>query len=489
MSLVQNHFIGYFFHEKNDLWQTVVSLRNSFSEAIYITDEHTISEAKTNLNDIQIEVMSSDDIALREQVVRAKPVISSLQDKIKELLPEQLVIFIEMTWAVRTPSGDIYLREFHEAFQVFLTQFPTTIVCLYNESILLDEQLMLSLNSHPYIYAGNEYIENPYYLPPNILQKNQIKLRFNYRINKLIPERKSFSNQIAEVSQEDKSDYLLQKTFSSPIAQTNEGRWKIRCLGELRIRRENGELIEWNTKAGSTRKLKTLFAFLLIRGDRGASTEELADLLWPNADSTDQAVNRLYHAIRYLRLILEGEKAEKQKSAFITHQGSHYYLRLPYDSWIDLPMFQELCFKGNQHLKENNLEQVKICYESAERLYTGDLFNDIPQKYIDNNENDWLWSKRFWYREMYHKLLYSLANINRQLGNLALSIKYCDKVLAEDPSLEPAHREKLLSLAASQRFDALHRQYRIYCESLKKFNLGQPSEDMRKLYLNLSRKN
>ena len=489
MSLVQNHFIGYFFHEKNDLWQTVVSFRNSFSEAIYITDEHTVSEAKTNLNDIQIEVMSSDDIALREQVVRAKPVISSLQDKIKEFLPEQLVIFIEMTWAVRTPSGDIYLREFHEAFQVFLTQFPTTIVCLYNESILLDEQLMLSLNSHPYIYAGNEYIENPYYLPPNILQKNKIKLRFNYRLNKLIPERKAFSNQIAEVSQEDKSDYPLQKFFSSPIAQSSEGRWKIRCLGELRIRRENGELIEWNTKAGSTRKLKTLFAFLLIRGDRGASTEELADLLWPNADSTDQAVNRLYHAIRYLRLILEGEKAEKQKSAFITHQGSHYYLRLPYDSWIDLPMFQELCFKGNQHLKENNLEQVKICYESAERLYTGDLFNDIPQKYIDNNENDWLWSKRFWYREMYHKLLYSLANINRQLGNLALSIKYCDKVLAEDPSLEPAHREKLLSLAASQRFDALHRQYRIYCESLKKFNLGQPSEDMRKLYLNLSRKN
>jgi two-component SAPR family response regulator len=45
------------------------------------------------------------------------------------------------------------------------------------------------------------------------------------------------------------------------VAQANEGRWKIRCFGELRIHRENGELIDWNTKAGATKKLKTIFAF------------------------------------------------------------------------------------------------------------------------------------------------------------------------------------------------------------------------------------
>lgn len=488
-----NNFIAYFYSDKVSIWQNISSLiQNAF--VLYITDENPVPEVKNKLvineDNQQIEVLNSSEFYLREQVVRAKPVIKAIEEKIKLIENPEIFIFIEMSWAVRTPSGDIYLRELHEAFQNFLLQNPTiSIYCLYNESILLDEQLMLALNAHPYIYTLARNIENPYYLPPNIIKKNLIKPRFNYWLSQINPDRKQPNTLLNEEQLDEKKTYPLEKSFSTQIAQTEEGRWKIRCFGELKIRRENGETIEWNTKAGSTRKLKTIFAFLLIRGEKGASNEELADLLWPDAETTEQALNRLYHAIRYLRLILEGESQSKTKSSFIVHQGSNYFLRLPYDSWIDLPMFQELCFKGNQHLKEGNFEQVKICYESAERLYSGDLFSDIPQKYIDNNENDWLWSKRFWYREMYHKLLYSLANINRQLGDLSLSIKYCDKALAEDPNLEAAHREKLFALAESQRFDALHRQYRIYCESLKKFNLGQPSEDMRKLYLNLSRKN
>lgn len=492
MDLQQKNYIGYFFNNKSELWKEVKNTLQKFQNSIYVVDEHSISEAKSKLNleenvTNSIEILSTQDFFLREQVVRAKPVIESLAYKIKVFPTHDLVIFLEMTWAVRTPSGDIYLRELHEAFQLFLEKTPVTIICLYNESILLDEQLMLSLNSHPFIYTPDGKVANPYYLPHKIIRKNQVKLRFNHWLGNIYPAWHEQLNTKKEENQDEKNQYPLEKTIQTQVAQTSEGRWKIRFLGELSIHRENGELIDWNTKAGSTRKLKTIFAFLLIRGEKGASGEELADLLWPDSDSSEQGLNRLYHAIRYLRIVLEGP--QKQKSSFIVHQGSNYFLRLPYDSWVDLPMFQELCAKGNEHLKENNLEQVKICYESAERLYSGDLFSDIPQKYIDNNENDWLWSKRYWYREMYHKLLYSLANINRQLGNLSLAIKYCDKVLAEDPSLEPVHREKLIALAESQRFDALHRQYRIYCESLKKFNLGQPSEDMRKLYLNLSRKN
>lgn len=98
---------------------------------------------------------------------------------------------------------------------------------------------------------------------------------------------------------DEKQAYPLERPFQTMTAQTNEGRWKIRCLGEVRIYRENGQLIDWNTKAGATRKLKTLFAFLLIRGEKGANTEELADLLWSEADSIEQSLNRLYHAIRF----------------------------------------------------------------------------------------------------------------------------------------------------------------------------------------------
>ncbi len=487
----QISFSGYFFDQNQQIESLLASVSTAFSRRIYIADERPVAETRAHFSALSVlSFSSSAEYYLRESVVRAKPVCDAiLRTFHQENSP--LLLFIEMTWAVRTPSGDIYLRELQEAFQSLLAQNPDlSIICLYNESILLEEQLWLSLFAHPTILnESGEVLTNPHYLPPELRRKNQLKPRFSYWLQQLDPYRMptapSSSGNASIVLQD---AYPLEKPFQTRVAQGNEGRWKIRCFGELRIHRENGELIEWNTKAGATKKIKTLFAFLLSRGDRGATAEELADLLWPDADDSEQALNRLYHVVRYLRLVLGGQQ-ETKNASFVVHQGATYYLRLPFDSWIDLPMFQELCFKGNQFLKEGLLEQVRICYESAERLYSGDLFQDIPAKYIDSQENDWLWSRRYWYKEMYHKLLYSLASIYRQMGDLSLSLKYCDKALSEDPSLEAAHKEKMLSLAASQRFDALHRQYRIYVETCKKFNSGQPSEEIRQIYLNLSKKN
>lgn len=482
-------YLGLFIPSQDLQWTKVRELSLNFDRGLYICDQNTISDVKKELdNEVNfIEVFASSEFHLRDQVVRANPVIEAIKNKIDtQFQTENIVIFLEMTWAVRSPSGDIYLRELQEALQLFLINKDITLVCIYDESIMLDEQLLLGLFSHPKILAGNEIKENPYYLPPEIIKRNHLKTRFNFWLNKIDVNHakcKPFTTQKEDLNND---VYPVEKSLSTTVAQSKEGRWKIRCFGELRIHRENGELIEWNTKAGSTKKMKTLFAYLLLKGEKGATSEELADLLWPDAETTEQGLNRLYHSIRYLRIILGGEN---DGSSFISYQNSIYYLKLPFDSWIDLPMFQELCFKGNQHMQEENIEQAKICYEAAERLYSGDLFHDIPLKYIENNDNDWCWSKRYWFSEMYHKLLYSLAKIYRITGNLSTAINYCDKALVEDPLLEAAQIEKLITLAESQRFDALHRQYRIYSDSLRKFNNSLPSAEIRSIYLNLSKKN
>lgn len=482
-------YLGLFIPNQEIQWPIIREISLNYEKKLYIFDQNSPSDIKRELNveESYIDIFPSSEFHLRDHVVRANPVIEAIKVKVDQYFQTQnLIIFLEMTWAVRSPSGDIYLRELQEALQAFLINKEITLVCIYNESIMLDEQLLLGLFSHPKILTENEIKENPYYLPPEIIKRNHLKSRFNYWLNKIDTNHaksKAIFTQKEEVNSE---VYAVEKSFLTKIAQNSEGRWKIRCFGELRIHRENGELIEWNTKAGSTKKMKTLFAFLLLKGEKGATSEELADLLWPDAETTEQGLNRLYHSIRYLRIILGGEN---DGSSFISYQNSIYYLKLPFDSWIDLPMFQELCFKGNQHIQEQNIEQAKTCYEAAERLYSGDLFHDIPIKYIENNDNDWCWSKRYWYSEMYHKLLYGMAKIYRELGNLSVAINYCDKALAEDPLLEAAHIEKLITLAESQRFDALHRQFRIYTDSLRKFNNSQPSAEIRTIYLNLSKKN
>jgi two-component SAPR family response regulator len=63
--------------------------------------------------------------------------------------------------------------------------------------------------------------------------------------------------------------------------------------------------VDWEVAGGATRKTKTLFAHLLQKGGHGAATEELADLLWPEAESAEAARNWLYHTVKCLRDALE----------------------------------------------------------------------------------------------------------------------------------------------------------------------------------------
>jgi DNA-binding SARP family transcriptional activator len=74
------------------------------------------------------------------------------------------------------------------------------------------------------------------------------------------------------------------------------------------------------------------------------------------------------------------------------------------------------------------------------------------------------------------------------MGNLSEALNYCEKAFSLEPSSEPAHREKLLALKAANRMDAVHRHYRLYCESLKKFDLGTPSQEMITLYAKIIEK-
>jgi two-component SAPR family response regulator len=483
-------FIGLFYEKSADLWAAITPMMSNFW--IYIVDEHALQTVRSVLKPFlqKGEIFPSAELGLREPVFRYELAIQKIKAKIAgEKRP--LTLFLEMSWAVRTPSAAIYLRNFYLELHKLIDNQSLSILCLYNESILLDEQLLLSLYAHPMIFTQAGLKPNPYYLPPAIFQKNAPRTQFHYWLSQMDSNRVRMdsnpTNFVPTVLAA--QDYHIVKLTNIQTTHNEQYRWKIRCLGNLKVYRNNGQLIDWNTKGGATKKIKTLFAYLLFKGEKGASTEELADLLWSNILDTTLSTNRLYHTIRYLREILEGNSDHDfRRSSFLLHQNNRYYLTLPPDSWMDLPMFQELCFKGNEHFQQQQFEQALMVYQAAERLYQGDLLTDIPQKYLDNTEQDWCWSRRFWYRDMYHKLLYSLAAIQRQMGHISEALNYCEKAFSLEPSSEPAHREKLLLFAAANRMDAVHRQYRLYCESLKKFDLGTPSQEMMTLYAKIMEK-
>jgi hypothetical protein len=80
-----NQYLGLFFEDKQQLWVQVRKIASKSNSWIYITDEHLVNEVHESLELKNIlkkgQVYISSDFHLREQVVRAKPVIEAIKKK------------------------------------------------------------------------------------------------------------------------------------------------------------------------------------------------------------------------------------------------------------------------------------------------------------------------------------------------------------------------------------------------------------------------
>ncbi|MBA2287999.1 MAG: MEDS domain-containing protein [Ktedonobacteraceae bacterium] len=492
-----------YYEQPIPLWEQCVALINEHVREgwhwRYVADEHTCKRVSEVLSERTTApatglVLDAARLRFRESPIRVASIIAALRSEIEQVLAQGstgVMFLIEMTWTIRTPSGAVYLREYEAALHEMLPQLPVHFVCLYNQSVLLDRQLLVGLHTHPYVHTLAGLCHNPFFVEPGIFAQGDERAQFRYWFKTIVPattiDAPPVDIQAADLtrSAEDKGAYHLETLDPLVAEQSHQGRWKIRCFGQMRVYREDGTLVDWRIEKGATRKTKILFAYLLHRGAAGATGEELADLLWPDAHDAHQSLNRLYHVVNSLRRVLSPDLPAHRESAFVLYRDQCYFLAVPSNTWIDLPMFQELCYRGAALLKQAALDEALLCYQSAERLYTGDFLADIPSQYADSTGEDWYWGRRYWLRDMYLKLLYSIAGIYRQLQQVPDALHYCDRALRLDPSCEAAHREKLLALRDARRRDALDRQYKLYCETLLQRDLGPPSHDIQGLYRQL----
>ena len=123
---------------------------------------------------------------------------------------------------------------------------------------------------------------------------------------------------------------------------------------------------------------------------------------------------------------------------------------------------------------------------AADRLYTGDLFEDIPAEYADNSERDWCWSKRYWLREMYFNVQRDAARIHRERQDYSAALAHCQKALAIDPLCEPAHEEAMHVFHAQGRREAVDRQFNLYVNALGRSGDRPRSAALRRVYDKLS---
>ena len=400
------------------------------------------------------------------------------------------LLLVDMDWLLRTPSALANGAIWGSIIERLLAAGTLGCLSVYHRRHLPERDLLSGLHAHAAVLAADGLHANPYQLPPSLAAgtntSQTVRLRLDHWLAHLSPSLRPLPHsddplQRAPLSGVEASDALRDPTSGADDATADPppwgaDRWKIRCFGSLRIYRINGQTVDWHGdaghgKPGSARKVRGLFAMLLVSGDRGLSAAELIDALWPGAASPERALNRLHQTVNELRrrLLPPGEPGADVKAGqhpYVVRQDQRYFLRLPPDSWIDVDEFPQLCRQGGDLLREGRLNESLLCFESALKLYTGDLFADLPAAMTEGTDADWCASSRAWLRELYFKVHGDCARIHRELNNHLQAAAHCQQMLQHDASSDFAHAELMRIHAAQGRRDALERQFQLYRQAL-----------------------
>ena len=172
-------------------------------------------------------------------------------------------------------------------------------------------------------------------------------------------------------------------------------------------------------------------------------------------------------------------------SRCVLYEGDRYFLTLPDDSWIDVVAFDHLCHRGEDLARLGEDDDALLCYLGAEDLYRGDFLVDIPLLYAERVDDDGCWSRRYWLREMYLKLLLCLAELYLKRGAVSESLSYWQRALAMDPCCEEAHRGMMRAFYQAGRRDVLVRQYSLCTDLLHREEGRAPDVRTAQLYREL----
>lgn len=449
------------------------------------------------------EIVEAESLGLLDSVLNLEAAIARLREESEAACRAGfpgLLLLIDMSWLLHTAAGIANQGEFEVALHEMLGHLPVRAACLYNRRLFQDSMLLDALRTHPAVSTAKGCCANPYFLPPRTFLSRDPREMLRHWVKTIgaaltdeWDDREETSGPSDAASARSSVPGMTAKEPLPDVAWTalraheacGQQRWKIRCLGDLRVYRQDGMPVVWNRVEGATLKTKTLFAYLLSCGQRGAEAEEIADLLWPEAKTSKQSLNRLYHTMHCLRLALSPELEASRDSPFVLSLNRRYYLALPEATWIDVPVFEQYCRRGESLLRENRLDEALVCHVAAEKLYTGSLLADIPVEYAENTDKDWCWSRRYWLEEMYVKMLTHMAGIYRRTGNLELALAYGEKAIRIDPCFEAAHHEVMRAFHILGRRDALERQYRLCSGALERYEERKPSRDTQELYRSL----
>lgn len=401
-------------------------------------------------------------------------------------------LVVDMQWVLKSAAATANVTVWGEALQRMGSLGLRSVLSVYHREQIPERVLMAGLHAHPFLVVCEGPLTNPHYLPYPLTGLSPERTKLDYWLGALSPSLTFIpaSSDAAMGAASRFRSVTNTKEIEEPSdeALANE-RWKVRCLGEFKVYRQDGQRIDWSGAGAASRRIRTLFAYLLLCGQRGASKYELCALLWPNANTTQLATNRLHHTVNGLRkaLIPETSGTKVKHHPFLTRHDQRYILNTPANTWVDVEDFEQLCRQGVSLMTKGAMDEALLCLESALQLYSGDLFADLPKEFTETSDPDWCRSQRYWFREMYFKVHRDCAQIHREMGRYLEAIQHCHLALQRDPTCQLAHCELMKIYAQQGRQETLERQYRLFKLAATEAGTNEANDAVHTLYVKLMR--
>ena len=444
------------------------------ARTLVLTDDDKFLENLLDQKRLDFTAAGLDEIPVRFYMVRQR-----LAKAVSGLGPEGRIV-VDMRWGLRTVSASANFERWGSQCDLLAEELGLPLVSVYGRSLLIDDQLIAALRGHSHFLAPSGVYPNPYWLPQEYLNGATVTQQVTYLLERLVPDYGGLATEpdVAPGAASGADPRWITTPKRVRPRAGSDDIWKIRCFGRLRIYLSDGSQIRWGIPGSAPKKSKALFAYLLQRGERGARADQLAELLWGDEEQETVKRTRLHHAVAMLRKTLGGRE-------YVVRTGEYYSLAPPSGTWIDVSSFEQLCHRAKVLARTGASDGAITLLDAADRLYTGDLFEDLLPEYVESDIEDWVLPRRTWFKEMALKVQRDKAEILRHQGRLREALECCQKALSMDPVCEIAHAEAMRIFHAQNRPDTVTRQYRQYRASLDAIGAEPDSDELEVLHKQL----
>ena len=236
-----------------------------------------------------------------------------------------------------------------------------------------------------------------------------------------------------------------------------------RLLGGCEFRDPAGRSI-----ALTARKARALLGYLAVHAGVAHGREQLAALLWEDADP-ELARTSLRQALSALRRALPRESAQA----------------LVADA-LQVRLDAALVDVDRLRLRELDAEGSAASLAAAMDLARGELLAGLDAR--SGAFDDWLRRERLALRREVAGMARRLALLRREGGDGTGEIAALERLLALDPADEPAHRELMQAYARAGRYTEALRQYQVCRMALRRDLDVAPEPATESLYRELMRR-